>query len=61
MMRFWGSPPPPRMVGEHLLRLDWPFSMGMPEPHAQMADIDPALRRRIFCDNPKGLLDRYWG
>ncbi|HVW55500.1 MAG TPA: amidohydrolase family protein [Rhizobiaceae bacterium] len=40
---------------------DWPFSMGLPDPHVQMADVDPALRRKIFCDNPKGLLDRYWG
>ncbi|MGN6585699.1 MAG: amidohydrolase family protein [Rhizobiaceae bacterium] len=39
---------------------DWPFSMGMPEPHAQMADVDPALRRKIFCDNPNTLLERYW-
>jgi len=31
---------------------DWPFSMGLPEPHRQLADIEPTLRRRIFQDNP---------
>jgi aminocarboxymuconate-semialdehyde decarboxylase len=34
---------------------DWPFSMGLPEPHRQLADVDPTLRRRIFLDNPKAL------
>ncbi len=38
---------------------DWPFAMGMPDPHAQMADVPAALRARIygndgslFCDSP---------
>jgi aminocarboxymuconate-semialdehyde decarboxylase len=34
---------------------DWPFSMGLPEPHEQLADVDVSLRRRIFQDNPKTL------
>jgi aminocarboxymuconate-semialdehyde decarboxylase len=34
---------------------DWPFSMGLPEPHRQLADVDPVLRHRIFRDNPKAL------
>ena len=34
---------------------DWPFSMGLAEPHKQLADVEPELRRRIFCDNPKAL------
>jgi aminocarboxymuconate-semialdehyde decarboxylase len=35
---------------------DWPFPMGVVEPHSQMAAIDPARRRRIFCDNPDRLI-----
>jgi aminocarboxymuconate-semialdehyde decarboxylase len=31
---------------------DWPFSMGMPEPHSQLAGIDPKLRHKIFAENP---------
>jgi len=34
---------------------DWPFSMGLPEPHKQLADVDASLRRRIFQGNPKAL------
>ena len=34
---------------------DWPFPMGCVKPHAQLASLDPARRRRIFCDNPAGL------
>jgi len=34
---------------------DWPFSMGLPDPHKQLADTDALLRRRIFQDNPKAL------
>jgi aminocarboxymuconate-semialdehyde decarboxylase len=34
---------------------DWPFPMGLIEPHAQMASLDQARRRRIFCDNPDRL------
>jgi aminocarboxymuconate-semialdehyde decarboxylase len=34
---------------------DWPFSMGLPDPHKQLADTHASLRRRIFQDNPKAL------
>jgi aminocarboxymuconate-semialdehyde decarboxylase len=37
---------------------DWPFPMGLPQPPGQMADVDPALRRRIYQDNPELLLRR---
>ena len=41
---------------EHILfGSDWPFSMGLPEPHRQLAEIDASLRRRIFSENPKAL------
>jgi aminocarboxymuconate-semialdehyde decarboxylase len=36
---------------------DWPFPMGCVKPHAQLASLDPARRRRIFCDNPAGLIE----
>ncbi len=35
---------------EHVLfGSDWPFSMGLIDPHAQMAEVEPALRARIFA------------
>jgi aminocarboxymuconate-semialdehyde decarboxylase len=34
---------------------DWPFPMGLVEPHQQMAGIDAQSRQRIFCDNPDRL------
>jgi aminocarboxymuconate-semialdehyde decarboxylase len=34
---------------------DWPFPMGLVEPHQQMADTDAQRRQRIFCDNPDRL------
>ena len=34
---------------------DWPFPMGLIEPHAQMALLDKNRRKRIFCDNPERL------
>ncbi len=41
---------------EHILfGSDWPFGMGMPEPHAQLAGLDPAFRRAIFADNARQL------
>ena len=45
------------MHGEErvLFGSDWPFGMGLPEPHKQLADTDTALRRKIFSDNPKAL------
>jgi aminocarboxymuconate-semialdehyde decarboxylase len=36
---------------------DWPFPMGLPQPHRQLADLDAAVRQRIFCDNPRRLTD----
>jgi aminocarboxymuconate-semialdehyde decarboxylase len=35
---------------------DWPFPMGYPEPHSQLATLDGARRKRIFCDNPERLI-----
>jgi aminocarboxymuconate-semialdehyde decarboxylase len=37
---------------------DWPFPMGLPEPHTQLASLAPQQRRRIFCDNPERLLGK---
>lgn len=34
---------------------DWPFPMGLPDPHAQLAGVEPALRNRIIADNPRAL------
>ncbi|HYF19129.1 MAG TPA: amidohydrolase family protein [Ramlibacter sp.] len=36
---------------------DWPFGMGLPEPHGALADTPAALRQRIFEANPRALLD----
>ncbi|MFI5031576.1 MAG: amidohydrolase family protein [Reyranellales bacterium] len=42
---------------EHVLfGSDWPFSMGLPDPHKQLADTDSGLRRLIFQDNPRRFL-----
>ena len=35
---------------------DWPFVMGLPDPHKQLADVDPKLLQSIFVDNPERLL-----
>jgi aminocarboxymuconate-semialdehyde decarboxylase len=35
---------------------DWPFPMGVVEPHRQLATLEPARRKRIFCDNPDRLI-----
>jgi aminocarboxymuconate-semialdehyde decarboxylase len=35
---------------------DWPFVMGLPDPHQQLADIDPTLLQRILIDNPERLM-----
>jgi aminocarboxymuconate-semialdehyde decarboxylase len=32
---------------------DWPFSMGLTEPHAQLATVAPALRSRILAADPE--------
>ncbi len=36
---------------------DWPFPMGLPDPHAQLADAAPDLRARILRDNAQRLLE----
>lgn len=35
---------------------DWPFPMGLVEPHAQMASVDADRRKRIFSDNADRLI-----
>ena len=35
---------------------DWPFVMGLPDPHRQLSDVDPTLLRGLFIDNPERLL-----
>jgi aminocarboxymuconate-semialdehyde decarboxylase len=42
--------------GRVLFGSDWPFDMGLCEPHRQLADVPDALRRRIFSDNAEALL-----
>jgi aminocarboxymuconate-semialdehyde decarboxylase len=45
---------------EHVLfGSDWPFSMGLPDPHRQLADTDAGLRRLIFQDNPRRFLSMW--
>jgi aminocarboxymuconate-semialdehyde decarboxylase len=34
---------------------DWPFPMGLMQPHRQLASTSSARRRRMFCDNPERL------
>jgi aminocarboxymuconate-semialdehyde decarboxylase len=42
---------------EHVLfGSDWPFVMGLPDPHQQLADVDPTLLQGIFVDNPERLM-----
>jgi len=38
---------------------DWPFSMGLPVPHEQLAEVSSALIERIFSTNAAALLDKY--
>lgn len=38
---------------------DWPFSMGLPKPHEQLAQTEPAFREAIFQHNPRRLLSQY--
>ena len=35
---------------------DWPFDMGLCDPHRQLAHVDDELRVRIFADNAEALL-----
>ncbi|MBR0834184.1 amidohydrolase [Bradyrhizobium manausense] len=41
--------------GHILFGSDWPFPMGLPNPHTQLADLGSQVRKRIFCDNPEKL------
>lgn len=37
---------------------DWPFPMGLVEPHAQLASFEPQRRKRYFTTNANGLAGR---
>lgn len=37
---------------------DWPFPMGLPRPHEMLAQIPPTLRRVIFQEAARALLER---
>ncbi|WP_019937700.1 hypothetical protein [Bordetella sp. FB-8] len=37
---------------------DWPFPMGLPKPHEQLADVDPALLDSIRLANAQSLLEQ---
>lgn len=39
---------------------DWPFPMGLVEPHEQMSDFKPERLARYLQDNPRQLLRRLW-
>ena len=36
---------------------DWPFPMGLPKPHEQLADVDPVLLDGIRAGNARPLLE----
>lgn len=38
---------------------DWPFPMGLVEPHQQMADFSSERRNRYFNENPARLMTRF--
>ncbi|SLN46435.1 amidohydrolase family protein [Oceanibacterium hippocampi] len=38
---------------------DWPFAMGLPEPHSQLGEVAPALKRKMFEGNPRRLLSKF--
>lgn len=38
---------------------DWPFPMGLPQPHRQLADFAAERRARYLVDNPARLLARF--
>lgn len=37
---------------------DWPFPMGLPKPHEQLADVDPALLEGIRTGSARPLLEK---
>jgi aminocarboxymuconate-semialdehyde decarboxylase len=44
--------------GQILFGSDWPFSMGLTDPQARLAEFDPSLARQIAFDNPERLRRR---
>ena len=36
---------------------DWPFPMGLPKPHEQLANVAAETRQRILVDNPRALVN----
>jgi len=34
---------------------DWPFPMGLIDPHRQLGGLTPTRRQTLFCDNPDRL------
>lgn len=40
---------------------DWPFPMGLPDPHLECAASDASQRRRIFIENSARLRERFAG
>jgi aminocarboxymuconate-semialdehyde decarboxylase len=50
-----------RTFGEHriLFGSDWPFPMGVMEPHRQIGSLPNALRKKVFWDNPYSLRQQY--
>ena len=47
-----------RTFGEKnvLFGSDWPFPMGLPDPHRQLATLPPGLRQRIFNGNAAAIV-----
>lgn len=44
--------------GRVLFGSDWPFDMGLTEPHAQLQGVSPELRDGIMSANPEALIRR---
>jgi aminocarboxymuconate-semialdehyde decarboxylase len=42
--------------GRVLFGSDWPFDMGLTEPHTQLQGVAPALREAIMSTNPEALI-----
>lgn len=40
---------------------DWPFPLGLPEPHAELSGMTQSLRQKAFDENPKRLLEKFGG
>jgi aminocarboxymuconate-semialdehyde decarboxylase len=38
---------------------DWPFPMGVMEPHRQIGSLPDPLRKKVFWDNPYNLRQQY--